>query len=147
MIAVDPGKNGAIVVDSATTGTVAYPMPETCRDVVDFFKERTWMLPDTVYMEEVGGYVGRPQPGSAMFKFGRGFGNLEASIMAAGFRLELVRPQKWQKELGLGTSAGMDKHEWKNKLKATAQRLYPEVSVTLQNADALLILEYARRKT
>jgi len=31
--------------------------------------------------------------------------------------------------------------QWKNKLKAEAQRLYPDIKVTLKTADALLILE------
>ena len=31
--------------------------------------------------------------------------------------------------------------QWKNKLKAEAQRLFPDIRVTLKTADALLILE------
>ena len=34
---------------------------------------------------------------------------------------------------------------WKSKLKGSAQRLYPHLRVTLQTADALLILEYGRK--
>lgn len=34
--------------------------------------------------------------------------------------------------------------DWKNKLKAEAQRRFPGLTVTLKNADALLLLEYAR---
>jgi hypothetical protein len=34
--------------------------------------------------------------------------------------------------------------EWKNKLKAEAQRRFPKQKVTLANADALLIYEWAR---
>lgn len=36
------------------------------------------------------------------------------------------------------------KAEWKNKLKAEAQRRYPTLASTLKTADALLILEYGR---
>jgi hypothetical protein len=36
------------------------------------------------------------------------------------------------------------KTEWKNKLKAEAQRRFPTVKVTLKNCDALLILEVAK---
>jgi len=61
-------------------------------------------------------------------------------------RVELVRPQKWQKALGLGSASGCaSKTEWKNKLKAAAQRLYPHLKPTLATADALLILDFARR--
>lgn len=121
----------------------AVKMPETEGDLVSFFygfKPSTY----TVFMEEVGGYIGRAQPGSAMFKFGRNTGFVIGVVMALGFRLEMVRPQKWQKNLGLGTSAGCaSKTEWKNKLKAEAQRKFPGAGVTLATADALLILDYA----
>jgi hypothetical protein len=39
----------------------------------------------------------------------------------------------------------MKPHEWKRKLKEEAQRLFPNMDVTLKTADALLILEYAIR--
>ena len=58
----------------------------------------------------------------------------------------LVRPQTWQKDFGLGTASRCaSKSEWKNKLKAEAQRRFPHLGVTLQTADALLILEWFSR--
>jgi len=121
-------------------------------------------------MEKVGGYVGGAgQPGSAMFSFGRGAGIIYGCLMYAKVRIEEVTPQKWQKFLSLGHKehakatpmvnpamakleakrvAALNakyKTEWKNKLKAEAQRLYPEIKVTLKTADALLIYEYAKR--
>lgn len=97
-----------------------------------------------VFIEEVGGYVGRAQPGSAMFKFGRHTGFVLGVLMALGFRVDTVRPQRWQKHLSLGSSRECaSKTEWKNKLKAMAQRKFPEIEVTLATADALLILDYA----
>jgi hypothetical protein len=64
-----------------------------------------------------------------------------------GMRLELVRPQVWQKAFGLGTaSACASKSIWKNKLKAEAQRRFPHLKVTHKTGDALLILEYALMK-
>ena len=60
-----------------------------------------------------------------------------------GIKLHSVRPQVWMKSLGLGTKGNMSNTEWKNKLKAAAQRLYPAEDVTLGTADALLILEFA----
>ena len=97
-------------------------------------------------IEDVAGYAGGPgQPGSAMFKFGRNLGVIQGIAAALRFRVEMVRPQKWQTALGLGNSRGMTKTEWKNKLKAKAQQLYPNIPVTLQTADALLILEYGAK--
>ena len=37
----------------------------------------------------------------------------------------------------------MQVSEWKRKLKAKAQELYPHLDVTLKNCDALLILHFA----
>jgi hypothetical protein len=59
-------------------------------------------------------------------------------------KVEMVRPQKWQKWLGLGRASGCGSpREWKNKLKAEAQRRFPYLNVTLKTADALLILEHS----
>ena len=98
------------------------------------------------FVEEVSGYAGTAQPGSRMFTFGRNFGFILGVLQTLGVRIELVKPSKWQKALSLGTaSACASKTIWKNKLKACAQRLYPNLHVTLQTADALLILEYGRK--
>ena len=58
-------------------------------------------------------------------------------------RLELVRPQVWQRAFSLGTASRCaSKSVWKNKLKAEAQRRFPDLLVTHSTADALLILEW-----
>ena len=80
-----------------------------------------------------------------MFNFGKGVGHLEAITYTLGFELRQIMPQKWQKALSLGNSNGMSKTDWKNKLKATAQHLYPNVKVTLSTSDALLIYHAAHR--
>jgi hypothetical protein len=124
---------------------LAVAMPETEGDVLELLKEWAADPANTVaVLEEVSGFAGVGQPGSGMFKFGRGFGFLLGVLQALGVRVELVRPQKWQRGLGLGSAVNCaSKVEWKNKLKACAQRLHPGLKVTLAVSDALLILEYA----
>lgn len=143
-ITIDPGASGGIAIHS-TFGTHCLAMPETEGDLVN---ELRYAISDCdcarAVVEEVNGFIGKAQPGSAMFKFGRNFGFILGCLQTLGYRIELVRPQKWQKALGLGTSTGMTKTEWKNKLKQRAQQLYPGIKVTLQTADALLLLEYAK---
>ncbi len=143
ILAIDPGASGGFAWNTQET-IGAQKMPSTEGDIVSFmrgFNTKEY----TVFMEEVGGFIGKAQPGSAMFTFGRNTGFLIGVIMALGFRLEMVRPQKWQKDLGLGTAKGCaSKTEWKNKLKALAQRKFPTVDkITLATSDALLILDYA----
>lgn len=141
-LAIDPGASGGFAWQTKEA-VCAQKMPGTEGDVLSFM--RGFNPTDyVVFMEEVGGYVGRAQPGSAMFTFGRNSGFLIGVIMALGFRLEMVRPQKWQKDMGVGTSKTCaSKTEWKNRLKALAQRKFPNLDITLATADALLILDYA----
>ena len=144
LIAIDPGKSGGIAWRMAY-GTRAIPMPATEPDIAQKLKEIYYHLDKpTILIEEVGGYVGRPQPGSAMFTFGRNFGFLLGVLTCLSARIVLVRPQKWQGFLGLGTSDG-NRTKWKNKLKSKAQNLYPDLDITLSTSDALLILEYGAK--
>jgi len=144
LMAIDPGKSGGIAWKMAY-GARAIPMPETERDICEKLKEIYYHLDKpTVIVEEVGGYIGRPQPGSAMFTFGRNFGFILGVLTTIGARVVLVRPQKWQGYLSLGKSEG-DRTKWKNKLKQKAQNLYPSLVVTLSTADALLLLEYGTK--
>lgn len=146
-IAIDPGLSGGIAYQRDNQPAQAVAMPATEGDLVVFLRDLTADAKVAVaFVEEVGGYVGVAQPGSSAFKFGRNFGFILGVLQTLGVRLELVRPQRWQKSLGLGSASGCaSKTEWKNKLKGAAQRLYPSLKPTLATADALLILDYARR--
>ena len=141
--AIDPGKQGGIAVRYAGDKVHAFAMPATEGDLRDLFV-RLYNPDNTTvaYVEKVGGYIGGAGDlGSTMFKFGRNFGFILGTLMALYIRIELITPQQWQKRLGLGTSKGMTKAQWKDKLKEEAQRRFPEIKVTKLTADALLILE------
>lgn len=65
--------------------------------------------------------------------------------IAAGIRIEYVSPKKWQKQFGLiskGRGLGQDDTSKKNRNKAKAQELHPELKITHAIADAILICEY-----
>ena len=166
IIGIDPGATGGIIIGNSGVPEVL-SMPETEHDMVDIIRKVAQSPFDKVaVIEKVSGFAGgEGNPGSAMFNFGRSVGVLYGALIAFEIRIEEVTPQKWQKALSLGTreharsSPGASpeekkriralnaryKTEWKNKLKAEAQRLFPSVKVTLKTADALLIYEYARR--
>ena len=76
---------------------------------------------------------------TSAFSFGRGVGNLEMALTAAGIPFERVTPQKWQKALGCMTKGD------KNVSKRKAQELFPQMKCTHATSDALLIMEYGRR--
>ncbi len=146
-IAIDPGLSGGIAYQLDGQPAQAVAMPATEGDLVDLLCSLTAGARSVVaVVEEVSGYVGVAQPASSAFKFGRNFGFILGVLQTLKVRIELVRPQRWQKSLSLGSASGCaSKTEWKNKLKGAAQRLYPDLKPTLATADALLILDYARR--
>jgi hypothetical protein len=146
MMAIDPGASGGFAWLDIDGNTNCAAMPPTEGDVCDLIRERRADGCLVAYVEEVCGFCGVGQPGSAMFKFGRGFGFLLGALMAHGIRVELVKPQKWQKHFGLGgVKSSGGKTAWKTKLKAEAQRRFPDQTVTLKTADALLILDWAQQ--
>jgi hypothetical protein len=147
IIGIDPGAHGAM-----TFGYID-DQPEVGlfhgRDVYDLLLDTTAVErgmdePIVAYLEKVGGFIGHPQPGAAMFKFGEGFGYLKGCLRALGIRTILVPPQTWQKGyMGLSKAKGQDR---KRALRDEAQRRFPAIKCTLDNADALLIWDYAVRQ-
>lgn len=145
IIGIDPGAAGGIGVYSITQGRLimAIKMPETPTDLLAFLKLHS--LNSKCYLEKVGGIPGNGA--NAMFNFGRGYGHLEMALLACRIPTETVTPQKWQKEFQLGgRGKTMSKTEWKNKLKAKAQQLFPTFNVTLGTCDAMLIALYGSRQ-
>lgn len=149
IIAIDPGKSGGIAMCEGER-TSCVPMPDTDGDVIDLLRGYTASTSERIcYIEKVGGYCRSNQRtmGSAMFGFGHGRGVCVGALMAFGWKMIEVTPQAWQKRFSLGTrSACACDSEWKNKLKAEAQRRFPNMTVTLKTSDALLILDYAIAK-
>lgn len=145
IIGIDPGKNGGICILSED-GKVQelVKMPATPEDLYIFLSEHT--RGTVCYLEKVGGMPGNG--GSAMFNFGKGYGNIEMALIACGIKTVTVTPQKWQKHYQLGSSSSCSHTEWKNKLKAKAQQLFPHLGkkITLVTCDALLIAEYGRTR-
>ena len=145
IIAIDPGKSGGIAYSLDDGETHSLPMPQTPGDILETLRTIKAISGPSIecYLESCVKYAGKEQSGSAAIVYGRNYGFIEGVIQTLGIKLHLVRPQEWQKVLKLGTRRGATTTEWKNKLKAQAQRLFPTEKVTLKTADALLILEYA----
>lgn len=150
IIGCDPGEKGSMAVVSSDGKLLGVNnMPETPKDILDFFK--TFAGDDDVvcYLEDVG--HGMPgQSSKATATFARHNGHLEMALLACGIRTVKVTPQKWQRKLGMSKPECGDKDKakrmWKNKLKARSQELFPNVNVTLTNADSLLIADYGRKQ-
>jgi len=150
-IGIDVGKSGGF---AWKIGEVVgcQKMPPTDSEILALLGELQEVASDSglpkpeIFLEKVGGFIGTPQTGHSMFNFGRGYGFLIGGIMALKFRLTLVRPQQWQKDIGAGTKGERSTTQWKNHLKDIAARLYPDQKITLSVADAFLILESGTMK-
>lgn len=143
-IAIDPGVNGGLAIRYEDGKVVAYPY-DSENDLIETISETKTLCGGRcfAFVEQVQGYIGGAGgPGSAMFKFGQSYGFILGALMALQVPIRLIRPQEWQKRLGLGTSKShASKAHWKRHLRDKASMMFPGMKVTLKTADALLILE------
>ena len=153
-ITIDPGVNGGIAWDSAPLAS-CMGMPGSDTEIAEEIQRLAEM--DDVLLrirpgvkcviEDVPKFVGRALPGSTIFPLAFNCGIVRGIAVSLRMPVILVRPQDWQKHFRLGTKGDTTgTTEWKNKLKAEAQRRYPHLKVTLKTADALLLLAYAQEK-
>jgi hypothetical protein len=155
---IDPGASGGIAIISGDNIVQAFPIPKTEGDIALLFAERIKPAGITYcVLEAVHSFPGQGVVSS--FTFGRGVGLLVGLLMAHRIPFEEIPPRTWQKALGIPPRIKAPKRpkpfmtyapeesqsEWKNRLKAKAQQLFPEIKITLSTADALLIAEAARR--
>ena len=145
IVGIDPGQSGAIAVldECGLVRTFRFSRMDE-NDVWGCLSN----LDDgntSCFLEKVHA---TPQMGvTSAFKFGCGYKMAHCFAIAAGLDPILVTPQKWQKELGListGRKIGKGDTDKKNRNKAMAKELFPEVQVTHATADALLIAHYGR---
>lgn len=147
LVAVDPGVSGAIVTYQQHLGLSSYNMPgtdwEVCKLVANISTQAGKVV---LYLEEPPLYAGKNIPGSAIGKLMWNTGVLYGAAVACGWEVHRVRPAIWQKAHPVGTKGDLSTTAWKNKLKARAGELFgSDIKVTLANADALLILDAAKR--
>jgi len=142
-IGIDVGASGAIAWIDERGKSCVEKMPDTLQDLWELvvsisLNAGTGGLGVRAYLEAVSS---SPQMGVvSSFSFGRGYGNLEMALTAAGIPFERVRPQVWQKAMGCMTKGN------KNISKQKAQELFPDKKVIHATADALLIALYGSRQ-
>ena len=132
-LCIDPGASG---------GWVKWTEHSITSGGNDELAELKFSLNTTVVIEKVPAFVG-PIPASSSFKLGYSYGWLVGFYQGMGYKVVLVTPQTWQKTMGVGTKNGDTTTVWKNKLKAEAQRRWPNQKITLKTADAFCLLSHA----
>ncbi|MEK0326404.1 MAG: hypothetical protein QQN63_11940 [Nitrosopumilus sp.] len=175
-LGLDPGVTGGLVSLRHGRVLEIDPMPKTEADiwkwmtgytdtlagfeVVPVFATIEWIHPAILG-------VGK----SSMSKLYGNYMALRAFLTAAEIPFEDVKPVVWQRAMGIPVRkphtkkreveitkgknkgkmriqnyGGETDTQWKNRLKAKAQQLFPSKNITLATADALLIAEFCRRK-
>lgn len=87
----------------------------------------------------------QPMPGqgiSSTSKFMDNYGMLRGFLMALDIPFKIIRPQVWQKHYSMKKRKGETQTAWKQRLRQRAQELYPNIKITAETADALLIANY-----
>lgn len=163
LISIDPGASGGIVFLIGSQ-VACFKMPATQPDVLELIRKHH-VADMTCYIEDPPKYIGQDVPSSTIFVMAENYGYVKGVLQALGIRTIQVTPQKWMKALNLGTKGSLRsppgasaeekakirqhnaqaKRDWKNKLKAEAQRRFPQLTVTLNTCDALLILDYGKQ--
>jgi len=141
-LAIDPGAKGAIAYTADGTmlvGVQKLSDPPSMDDLSPFSPSHY-----TVVIEEIpmGGWG--PIPQSTVAKLHQGYGRILGMCEVRGFRVIRVKPQAWQASVGAGNKKYHGKG-WKKHLAQLAKERFPSVDFTLDQADALLILEHAFR--
>jgi len=149
VIGIDPGLSGGIAVKDYQHPVKVYKMPRGVEAMKRFFTELQTGK-DVIFLEKV--MVMRNdqmEPGKAfgIEKMLRGYNEMRTVLLMLGFLLIDVYPVSWQSYLHTRIKGKKEaKKDRKNRYKRIAQERYPEVKATLWNSDALLILEYGRKK-
>ena len=148
ILAIDPGASGGFAVSDKDGITSCISAQKTSGDICDLIKNlKAENNISVCYIEDIPKFTGRLIPSSCAAVLFENYGFTQGVLMAMGIATIRVRPQEWQKHFSLGTAKACGSTTiWKNKLKAEAQRRFPNLTVTLKTADALLILDYARAK-
>lgn len=149
-LGIDPGQSGGMAAIAPGDRVQVWPCPVTERDTWNVLTDiRDGHLEGwpsvTALLEKVHSMPG--QGVASTFKFGVNYGGWRMALTAAGIPWEDVTPQVWQKGLAIPQKKPAESRvDFKNRLKARAQQIFPAVKVTLAIADALLICEYCKRK-
>lgn len=145
----DPGGHGAVVyIDELRRVSWIY-FTKGCVAVHAFLE---YLPTCPALMEGVHAIRGDFTPQLATFMTNKG--KMIACLQIAGFVIDYIDAKAWQLEYGLGGKHGppgctkaAEKAARKRAHKAKAQELFPELVVTLDLADALLIAEYQWRES
>lgn len=147
-IGIDPGQSGSIAIitsDSIKT----FNLSNTEADIATFLNETIESINKeekcTIHclIEKVWAWPGQSSNSTGVLMQNYGF--LRGLLIALKIPFTEITAKKWQKHFLVKTTTSKDgKTKHKNELKGKAQCIFPNIKVTLANADALLIAHYIK---
>lgn len=151
VIAIDPGANGGLVVYAPNETPKAVKMPKSIKDFYDFIQYHYDLTPRTlvaierlqIQRDEI-----TEQDRGKMFgiqKMMAGYYKLIAALEIVGVTYVEIAPVSWQSGLRF-KQKGKDKKTRKEMYKQFAMKHYPELKITLWNADAACICKFIQHK-
>jgi crossover junction endodeoxyribonuclease RuvC len=148
-LGIDPGLSGGLaVINAGGLSPLATRMPVSHHDILHWLRKHKGGLGVLSFavVEKVGAM---PTDGrSSLARFMMNYGALQMALVSIAIPYEIELPTRWQQGLHISPRKKSEGRVlWKNRLKANAQRLFPEIAdkITLATADALLLAEYCRR--
>lgn len=148
IIGIDPGASGGLAVWRPQQTTRVIKMPKDILELRFFLDDMKSVCNPIIFLEKVQMHHGDfDVPGKAfgIKKMLDGFQQLKDVLTLSEIPFVLVHPKKWQSDLHL-TVKGEEKAERKKRYQRHAAQHYPEVRVSLWNADALLLVHFGRFK-
>ena len=144
-IGIDPGKNGGAAIINQIVDNepiITFRCPKTPKDMalslmatipVDVSYDNIIILIEHVHAMPSNGVV-------SMFSFGQNLGHWEGIFGALELTPKYAGPRTWMGHYDC--KPGMDKKDRKRYLRGLAEELFPNIKMTFNISDALLIANY-----
>ena len=144
-IGIDPGKSGGfglIKIEDGIEFSYAYKFPKQLADLPSMLLSH---IPNKLSLENVHVTVEHvhafPNQGSvSTFSFGQNLGQWEGVLAACELEPVYVGPRTWMSEF---IKLGLEKKDRKRQLYGKAQELFPNIKITFNISDALLLTKYS----
>ena len=144
-IGVDPGKNGGAAVINEITDhepIITFKCPKTPRDMALSLMAT---IPTNVSFEDIIVLIehvhAMPKNGVvSMFSFGQNLGHWEGIFASFELNVKYAGPRTWMQHYDC--KPGMDKKDRKRYLRNLAEELFPNIKMTFNISDAILIANY-----
>ena len=141
---IDPGMQGGIsIISSDNTIKKTWDFKKITDKTIKNILKQLHKHNYVIHLENV---TTVPIAGkSSNFKLGHSKGKLEGVLIGLELPYNLVHAKVWQKHFSIKRKKGETTNSWKKRLKGLAERLEPNMKVTLGNADAILIAIYSKQ--